>query len=201
MSNAKIFGAFLAGAATGAAIAWAATKGHYSRYYEDLYQEEKESLIIALKGKEHKERTMDNVEESEEEKVIELKSFKDLAKVYGTPTDYAGKPKNTEEKKEETKEKPSDIEVIDPYFFGEYEDYRKISLTHYADGVVMEDDTEEVIDDVENTIGLDSLKTYGQYEDDCVHVRNDRLKCYFEITKDEKTYKELLKEKPYLREE
>ena len=49
------------------------------------------------------------------------------------------------------------------------------------------------------TIGKDSLTHFGEYEDDSVFVRNDRLKADYEILMDQRTYAEVLQEKPYLK--
>lgn len=90
--------------------------------------------------------------------------------------------------------------VISPEEFGEKEDYETISLTYYADGVLT-DDNDEKMEDYEETIGKDSLDHFGEYEDDSVFVRNDKLRCDFEILSDLRTYSEVLKLKPRLPKE
>ena len=98
-------------------------------------------------------------------------------------------------------EKVSDTPyVISPEEFGEKEDYETISLTYYADGVLT-DDNDEKMEDYEETIGKDSLDHFGEYEDDSVFVRNDKLRCDFEILSDLRTYSEVLKLKPRLPKE
>ena len=39
----------------------------------------------------------------------------------------------------------------------------------------------DVIEDIDRVVGKDSLTHFGEYEDDSVYVRNDRLKCEYEI--------------------
>ena len=58
-----------------------------------------------------------------------------------------------------------------------------------------------IIEDVEGTIGLDVSAHFGEFEDDSVHVRNDREKCEYEILFDQRTYDDVLKQKPYLMED
>ncbi len=71
--------------------------------------------------------------------------------------------------------------VISPEEVGNTdEDYELISLNYYEDGVLA-DDWDEPIEDVERVVGKDSLNHFGEYEDDSVYVRNDRLKCEYEI--------------------
>ena len=58
----------------------------------------------------------------------------------------------------------------------------------------------ERIKDVDSVVGAESLTHFGEYEDDSVFVRNDRLKCDYEILMDTRTYSEILKERPHQRE-
>ena len=87
--------------------------------------------------------------------------------------------------------------VISPEEFGEIDSYTLIGFTYYAD-CVLTDENDEIVEDVDKVIGWDSLNCFGEYEDDSVHVRNDRLRCDYEIIRVERKYSEVLKEKPYL---
>lgn len=91
-----------------------------------------------------------------------------------------------------TKEAPY---VISPDAFGEMDDYSRISLTYYADGVLADED-DEIIDDIDISVGKESLKHFGDYEDDSVFVRNDTRKCDYEILLDLRKYSDVLKQKP-----
>lgn len=89
--------------------------------------------------------------------------------------------------------------MISPDEFGDQDEYDQISLTYYSDGTVTDDNDRPMSDDeIEESIGKDSLTHFGEYEDDSVFVRNDRLKADYEILKDERTYADILREKPYL---
>ena len=77
--------------------------------------------------------------------------------------------------------------VIYPEEFGAISDHETISLTYYADGTLTDDDNVK-IDDIEGTVGLDSLTHFHEYEDDSVFVRNERLKCDYEILFDMREY-------------
>jgi hypothetical protein len=90
--------------------------------------------------------------------------------------------------------------VIPPDEYGEKDDYECVSLTYYADSVLT-DDFDNVIEDVEGSVGFESLSHFGEYEDDSVFVRNDRLKCDYEILLDARTYEDVLNQKPYLKED
>lgn len=86
--------------------------------------------------------------------------------------------------------------VISPDEFGEFEDYERISLSYYADQILADEDDEKV-EDVDNVVGLESLTHFGEFEDDSVFVRNDRLKCDYEILLDQRTYSDVIKQRPH----
>lgn len=86
--------------------------------------------------------------------------------------------------------------VIPPEQFGTIEEYDTISLSYYSDQVLA-DDNDEVIHNVNEIVGLDSLGHFGEYEDDSVYVRNERLKCDYEILLDQRRYSEVLEKAPY----
>ena len=62
-------------------------------------------------------------------------------------------------------------------------DYPVVTLIYYADGVLT-DDNDNIIEDIDDIVGEESLNTFGKYEDDTVYVRNDRTKCNYEILRD-----------------
>lgn len=89
--------------------------------------------------------------------------------------------------------------VISPNEYEADNGYEQISLTYYADNTLADED-DHVMDEeeIERTVGADSLTRFGEYEDDTVFVRNDALQCEYEIMLDERTYFEVVKERPYL---
>lgn len=89
----------------------------------------------------------------------------------------------------ENEEVKSEYYVISPEEFGEREDYYKISLMYFEDGVLTDEDFEVLSDeDITKTIGLDFANHFGEYEDDSVFIRNDRLKRDYEILKDPRSF-------------
>lgn len=81
--------------------------------------------------------------------------------------------------------------VISPDAFGEFDDYVLISLTYYSDGVLTDED-DEPIDDIEGIVGKDYASHFGEYEEDSVFIRNDRMKCDYEILRDLRKYTDVL---------
>lgn len=76
---------------------------------------------------------------------------------------------------------------ITPNEFGDI-DYEQIELVLFADGVLADGDSYEKVEDVDGMIGKENLTKFGHYEPDRVCVRNDRLKCDYEIICDERVY-------------
>jgi hypothetical protein len=50
---------------------------------------------------------------------------------------------------------------------------------------------------VDDVVGFESLNRFGEYEDDSVFVRNDRLKCDYEILLDRRKYSDVVNKKPH----
>lgn len=180
---------FAAGAAVGSAVTWKIVKTKY----EQIAKEEIDSVKEAFSKKESisKEPTEDKEKSVDE---IHSRLEKPNLMEYAAKVSECGYSEDLEEKnKEEDVESMDDDRpyVISPDEFGELDDYDLISLTYYADEVLA-DDIDEIVEDVDNVVGLDSLTHFGEYEPDSVFVRNDRLKADYEILLDERTYPEAI---------
>lgn len=111
--------------------------------------------------------------------------------------DYSGGGKSVAEPKpvDNNVERPY---VISPDEFGEI-GYDTKSLTYYNDKILTDEDG-DIIDDVDDIVGKDSLDTFGDYEDDSVFVRDDRRKVDYEILADPRNYADVFKTNPHLTE-
>ena len=85
--------------------------------------------------------------------------------------------------------------VIRPEEFDTEDDYDAYSLTYYKDGVLTDDD-DNIIEDIRNTVGEDFASHFGEYEDDSVFIRNDRLKTDYEILKDCRPFSDIVNWEP-----
>lgn len=83
------------------------------------------------------------------------------------------------------------ISIISPMEFGEDESYETIGLTYYFDGKLARDDDDEIIEAVDDVIGINSLKYLGDYAEGVLYIKNDILGTYYEITESDKTYSEV----------
>lgn len=82
--------------------------------------------------------------------------------------------------------------VIEEDRVGEYISYDLISLIYFSDGVLT-DDWEVPVENPDETVGKEYIE-YFETGEDVVYVRNDKLKCEFEITRDLRTYEEVKEE-------
>lgn len=167
MSNtlSKLF-IFAAGAAIGSVVTWKVVKTKY----DQLIQEEIDSVKEAFSR-------------DEEEMVENAKNYVDILNDQGYSTE------TTEEKGGvDSVERPY---VISPDEFAEFDDYETISLTYFADEVLTDEDYNP-IEDVDNVVGEESLDHFGDYEDDSVFVRNDRLKTDYEILLDTRRFEDVM---------
>ena len=73
----------------------------------------------------------------------------------------------------------------------EEEDYTKRTLSYFSgDGVIMDSDTEEVIDNGIDLVGEENLEKFGEYEPEVVYVRNESNKTDYEVILEDRTYKD-----------
>ena len=179
--------------AAGAAIGALATNHYFKTKYERLYQEDVESVKRAFSAPQQDEPVEDSTEEipTSEPTAEEVEAYNDIIATQGysagitAPVDPIGK---------EVKgvRRPY---VISPVEFDTEDDYEVYTLTYYADGVLV-DEQGNPVENVEDMVGRDSLTHFGEYEDDSVHVRNEAMKCDFEILRDLDKYSDVFRNGP-----
>ena len=101
-----------------------------------------------------------------------------------------------EKYKQKEESAPEGPVVISPDEFGENPGYDSLSMTFYADNIVA-GENDEIVEDVNDCIGFESLAHIGEYEPDILYVRNDRLRIYYEITRDLRNYADVVGELPH----
>lgn len=189
--NSKV--AFIIGSVVGVGIGVAGTYSYFKDKYEKLAEEDFNSRRVFDEDKKD-ESVEPVVEKTADSRTVDKPSIAEYAATlqkegYVNYSDMQDK----KQKQEITVDRPY---VIQPSDFGEFDDYEKISLTYTADGVLL-DDMNEIVDDIEETVGEDSLEHFGEYEDDSVYVRNDAKKCDYEILLDQRNYQEIFETHPH----
>lgn len=174
---------FAMGAAVGALATWKFVKDKYERLANDEIQTMRE--FYNEKANALRDRSEETTDESVEEVVTG--SCEVILRENGYKA-YSDINKTEQEVFNNVKDKPY---LITPDEYGEIDDYDVLSFTYYADGVLT-DDGDEVMssDEIEDTVGRDSLRHFGDHEadPDSVFVRNDRHQCDYEILFDSSTY-------------
>lgn len=167
---------FTAGAAIGSAVTWKVLKTKY----EQLTREEIESVKEAFSRRQSDELIKEEPD-PEDEEPDEAENTKEYTDVIKENNYVSCEERKSEEKYEEKEEECNMNEpyVIPPDEFDE-NGYETISLYYYEDGVVATTN-DEVIKNVDELIGEESLTHFGEYEDDSVFVRNDAMRTDFEI--------------------
>ena len=164
---------FAAGAAVGSVVTWKLLE---NKYTQRLNQEIEE--IERYYGERH-----ESDDPQTEEDVDDTQITKEEVVVYNTiVANYTG-----EKGGSETMNVGTPPYVISPEEFDMEEDYDTESLTYYTDDILA-DDNDDIIEDVENVVGTDFKNRFGEFEDDTVFVRNERLRTDYEICRDYRPY-------------
>ena len=197
---------FVAGAAVGALGAWYFAK----KKYEKIAQDEIQSVTDAFSERLDKlaRNSMDDPSIRPTPEELEREATKpgdrniiDYAAVLSKQgyTDYTKFSKDEEEPTETEDSEISDDTadgpvIICPDDYGEIPGYEQLSWIYFADHVLTDDDY-SLITNYEKWIGDGALQHFGEYEDDAIHVRNDKLKCYIEVVIDSRLYASVVAEK------
>lgn len=169
--------AFIIGAAIGSVVTWKLVKDAYERKYQEEVDKAYEEIS---NRKESADKADVTTNESEYEEIINEEEY------------------SSDDETDETEKGNKDMKYEGPYvitpkdFEFDKDEYEKISLVYYADGVLA-DSYGEVIDYIDATVGIESLNHFGEYETDTVYVRNDDLETDFEITLDLDRFEDIIK--------
>lgn len=200
---------FTAGVITGGLATWALLRKEYERRTQEEINSVQETWARRHSEPAEPEEPKNDISEAKEKALAarEKPSINDYAaklqaEGYINYTESFKSSAETEEVAEDSTDEAENDEkevvfvkkpyVIEPHEFGEIHGYEQISLTYYSDEVLTDEDN-ELVDDVDNVVGLESLTHFGEYEDDSVFVRNDRLRADYEILLDNRKYSDVVR--------
>ena len=129
---------------------------------------------------------------------------------------YENSEENDEDTDEESDEDPDEvdedeidpddirepIEIIDFTSYDmDYPNYDKLVITYYEADDTLADERGEIMDDISNTVGLDSLTKFGVKSNfqNTVHVRNHKISADYEISRVPGAYSEEILGVPRMR--
>lgn len=166
---------FIAGAGFGAAVTYKVV----SERYEQIIQQEVDSVKETFSNR--NEKTEEIADEEEAEEPTDKEVYDSIVKDSGYAVEA--------EKEDKKMDKPY---VISPSEYGD-SDYALLSLTYFLDGTVL-NERDKIVSNVTEFIGDDYANHFDEYEDDpdTVYVRNDKLGIDFEVLRDYREYSEVI---------
>lgn len=178
---------FVAGLLIGGAAGVLGARQYFKKKYEDIAQEEIDSVKEAFSRGEKKDDTEDN--DSADDDGTELEEVKDIMKDHG----YFGENVDVYEMKK-SEETPY---VINDDEFGnmESEGYEMETLYYYLDGTLADGDDNRV--DLDDLIGAGSLNHFDEYVQDTVYVRNEKYRTDYEVLLMQRSFADVVRASRY----
>lgn len=197
---------FIAGAAVGSFVTYRLVNDKFQK----IADEEIESVREVYRNKQKQDKVVEEktTDEPEINEPIKLNN-KEYTKYVKTVQNlgYVSEDEEPEQDEEESEmellerppipENPEGPYIIPPEEFGVCQGYELITLTHYNDGVLA-DDMDEVMEDTDNSVPSHYADHFGEYEEDVVYVRNDRLRVDFEIVRDLRDFQDVVWRPPHM---
>ena len=194
---------FTVGAAVGSAVTWKLVKNKYEQIANEeiaSVKEEYADLLGRMKTKLQEDRNCENSTDAENDIYTDdydQAEYDELASIYrSSDEDEEDEEENSEEGGKWDLDEDEVPYMNAPYvitpddFSSSPPGYNAQPLNYFADGVLADD--WGVVLDLDETIGEDSVEHFGEYVDDVVYVRDERLEIDYEVTRDPRTYKESL---------
>jgi hypothetical protein len=188
---------FAAGAAIGSVVTWKVLKNKYELIVQEEIESVKEVFAEHFGNNDVCEDEVQN-EPEEDPRQINWDDLEDLEDEEDDSddedmNDYERLVNNYTNKEGGAEEVYRAPYIIAPYDFGELDGYKQIELTYYEGDDTLEDESYNIVDDRDELLGPKALTTFGEYEDDAVFVRNERLHADFQILKDYRCYSDVKK--------
>ena len=192
---------FIGGVAVGSFVTWRLLKEKYIRQTQEEINEVREHY---RKKKESEEVTVDSngaTETNEKPDLIEYAAKltkngyidytnpKSLVKTTGDIIDTVAQKDNEKSSDPVILNDPSyqPPYIISPEDFAIDDEYTIVNLNYYIDGVLTDED-DNIVENVDDVVGLENLNHMGEYEDDALHIRNENYKCEYEILLSRRLY-------------
>lgn len=186
---------FAAGAIVGSVATWKFVEEKYKRIADEEIESVKEHLRARAEELEFVDKDVEEEEVSHPE--INETSIKEVKKA--TYVDYSAitrdlgyVPEPKEDEDNATEKQPG----TSPYTIGQNdfdmnEDYIVDSMLYHADDYLT-DEHNELIDNIEDSVGYECLNEFKESDTDVIYVRNDETKTDYEILKVDTNYKDLV---------
>lgn len=192
---------FISGVAVGSFVTWRLLKEKYIRQTQEEINEVREHY---RKKKESEEVTVDSNGSTETNEKPDLIAYaakltkngyidytdpKSIVKATGDTIDAVVQKTDEESLDPVILNDPSyqPPYIISPEDFAIDDEYTIVNLNYYIDGVLTDED-DNIVENVDDVVGLENLNHMGEYEDDALHIRNENYKCEYEILLSRRLY-------------
>ena len=192
---------FIGGVAVGSFVTWRLLKEKYIRQTQEEINEVREHY---RKKKESEEVTVDSNGATETNEKPDLIAYaakltkngyidytnpKSLVKATGDMVDTVAQKDNEESSDPVILNDPSyqPPYIISPDDFATDDEYTIVNLNYYIDGILTDED-DNIVENVDDVVGLENLNHMGEYEHDALHIRNENYKCEYEILLSRRLY-------------
>ena len=191
MINYKNLFIFSAGISIGGLISYIITKDKY----ETIMNKEIEEIRKYYKDK------YENIKEDDEEKIKEKGDYREIVREY-VSNHVIEEDCNCDDEEDnhytimESRDLTNGVDFdeskkIESWEFGEQPLYETETIILYSDGVAT-NDLGDVIDNLEEIMGVDQYREFKESSDESIFIRNDLLRMDYEIVKDDWRYEDLI---------
>ena len=192
MINYKNLFIFSAGISIGGLISYVITKDKY----ETIMNKEIEEIRKYYKDK------YENIKEDDEEKIKEKGDYREIVREYVSKHVIEEEDYNCDDEEDnhytimESRDLTNGVDFdeskkIESWEFGEQPLYETETIILYSDGVAT-NDLGDVIDNLEEIMGVDQYREFKESSDESIFIRNDLLRMDYEIVKDDWRYEDLI---------
>ena len=192
MINYKNLFIFSAGISIGGLISYVITKDKY----ETIMNKEIEEIRKYYKDK------YENIKEDDEEKIKEKGDYREIVREYVSKHVIEEEDCNCDDEEDnhytimESRDLTNGVDFdeskkIESWEFGEQPLYETETIILYSDGVAT-NDLGDVIDNLEEIMGVDQYREFKESSDESIFIRNDLLRMDYEIVKDDWRYEDLI---------
>ena len=200
---------FTAGAVVGSAVTWAVVKTRYKQIADEEIASVKEEYIELTTTMKNKLKADAVYDESQD--IVDTDDYPDVDENSMTAAErveynkitamYRGDKDETDKEGDEWDQDEDEVPYVDgPYVISPDDfscsppGYNAEALVYFADGILA-DDWGKILD-LDETIGEDAVNHFGEYAEDIVYVRNESTEIDYEVTRDPRTYVDMLRTNP-----
>lgn len=179
---------FVAGLAIGAGVSWV----YHKNKYETMMNEEMDELRTHRRNREKNNEVTDTSEKESIKEELEARECDYMKEEIRRNEEYEEILLQKRYSNSEDTIHNEDPYVLSPDDFADVPGFDTDTFYYYANDIIA-DDKNDIMDEstIRSILGLTVLEIkdqFGVYEEDSVFIRNESMKCDYEILRDEEDY-------------